>query len=347
MPLPPAQWQSSLVLDSVLTTSMINFMPQLQENVLTNNFLYWWLFTRDRIKTLDGGESIAVPLMYGLNETVKSYSDYDPLDVSPQDGMTPARFQWKQLAGTISISRKEERQNAGKTRIMSLMEAKAEQLEMSYQQKLGEMIFKDGTGNSGKDFLGLQALVEDGGTFGTLGGIDGTANPWWQNQQAALTDLVGDNDFDETTSAATGDVIGGITGLRIMYLRSTVQKQQPDLGITYVDTFGEYEAALSEHQRHVDKEVGNHGFMNVKFKNMVVSWEDQFISDGAGGFGGVGLFYLLNSRFLGVTLDTETNFLQTPFVRPHNQDARSSQTLLMGNMTVSNRSRQGVIDSIT
>jgi hypothetical protein len=283
---------------------MINYMPTLQENVLTNNFLYWWLFSRDRIRTEDGGESIAVPLMYGLNETVKSYSDFDELDVTPQDGMTPARFQWKQMAGTISIARKEERQNATKNRIISLVESKAEQLEMS------EMIFRDGTGNSNKDLLGLEALVEvpPGGTYGTLGGIDANANTWWQNQHDTLVTLVGDDDFNLTTSASAGDVIGGITALRIMYLRATVRNQQPDLGITHVDTYGELEAAYSEHQRHVDKETGNHGFMNMKFKNAVVSWEDPYISsDGAGTYGAVGLFYFLNSRFLKVVIDSQTN----------------------------------------
>ena len=348
MPLPPAQWQDDLVLDSVLTTSLMNYMPTLQEQVLTNNFLYYWMWSRDRIRTEDGGESIIVPLMYGLNETVRSYSDYETLDVSPQDGMTPARYQWKQLAGSISISRKEERANSSKNRIISLLESKVEQLEYSWQEKLGSMAYLDGTGNAGKDILGLDALVETGtGGFGTLAGIDAVAgggNEWWQPTVLDFDDTYTGTQFDQTTGMHEGDIITGQTAVRTLYRTCSVGASQPDLGITHGTTYEQYEAALTTNQRHTDTVTAKHGFDNLKHRNAVVAWEDEYIlADDNTTQGGIGRWYFLNSKFLKVVIDSATNFLQTPFVRPHNQDARTSQTLLMMNLVATNRKRQGVL----
>ena len=70
----------------------------------------------DAVVKLNGGERIQVPLMYGTNSTVKSYRGYEQLDTTPQDGMTSAFYEWKEVAGTISISRLEQRQNSGEGR---------------------------------------------------------------------------------------------------------------------------------------------------------------------------------------------------------------------------------------
>lgn len=337
----PAQWQSDLVLDQILTTTLQNWMRTLYEQVLTHNYLYYWLYSRDRIKTMDGGEAIVVPLMYGLNETVKFYSDYDELDVTPQDGLTPARYEWKQMAGSISISRKEERQNSGKARMLSLLEAKAEQLKYSLYEKLGEIAYGDGSADDGKAFLGLDALVEDiaAASMGTVGGIDSGTYDWWRNQQLDFdTTYTTDSAFADKADAAEGDVITGETAMRSLYLSCCRGPFQPDLGITHVDTWGQYEAALSQNQRFTDTETASHGFMNLKFKNATMGWDASYINSGA-----VGLLYFLTSEFMKIIVDTETNFKNTDFIRPHNQDARSSQVLLMGNMVVTNRQRHGVL----
>lgn len=336
----PATWNTSLVLDSVLTTSLMNYMKTLFEQVVTNNFLYHRLFTKGRIETMDGGERIVVPLLYELNDTVKFYSAYQNLDVGPQDGMAPANYQWKQLSGSISISRLEERQNAGKNKIMDLLNAKMEQLRISLAEKLGRIMYADGSEDSDQAFLGLDALIE-AGSNSTLGGIDSSANTWWRNQQLSV------GDFD--APAAGSDTIDGQTWMRQLYNSCTKGNQQPTIGLTYVTTFEEYEAALTANQRFVDTDTASHGFQNLRFKNAIVSWDQDYIigTDGIGSPGSIGHFYFINDQYLKVILDSGTNFINTPFIRPHNQDARTSQILVMGNMVVTNRQRHGVMYDIT
>lgn len=341
----PASWNTSLVLDSVLTTSLMNYMRTLFEQVVTNNFLYNRMFTKGRIETMDGGEAIVVPLLYELNDTVKFYSAYQNLDVTPQDGMAPARFEWKQLSGSVSISRKEERQNAGKNKIIDLLNAKMEQLRISMGEKLGRVAYGTGSEDSNQAFLGLSALVE-AGSNSVLGGIDSNTNTWWRNQQYNVGSLDSGN-FDGTSVKSAGDTINGQTWMRVLYNRCTKGNQQPTIGLTYVTQFEEYEASLAANQRFVDTETASHGFQNLRFKNAVIGWDSDYIIGTAGTPGGIGRFYFLNEGFIKVILDSGTNFVSTPFIRPHNQDARTSQILVMGNMVVTNRQRHGVIYGIT
>lgn len=55
--------------DALLTTTARNYMPKLRDNITRSNKLLAWLRDRDRMRSVDGGERVQVPLMYGLNNT--------------------------------------------------------------------------------------------------------------------------------------------------------------------------------------------------------------------------------------------------------------------------------------
>src|SRR6266581_4163410 len=159
--------------DGLLSTTIANFRDQFADNLSRSFFLFYWLSQQGRKVHEDGGESILVPLMYGSNTTVRSYDGYETIDTTPQEGLTSARYPWKQVAGTISISRKEERQNSGRQRMINLLQSKTDQVQISMRDELNRMMFADGTGNDSKDIFGLKLLVESGGTpSGTVAGID-------------------------------------------------------------------------------------------------------------------------------------------------------------------------------
>ncbi len=76
----------------------------------------------------------------------------------------------------------EMKQNAGKERIIDLLKGKFDVLETSMRNELGTQIYGDGTGNSSKDIGGLQLLVADDPTTGTVGGINRANFTFWRNQ---------------------------------------------------------------------------------------------------------------------------------------------------------------------
>jgi hypothetical protein len=311
--------------DALLSTTIANYRKQLADNLSKSFLLMYWLTTKGRKLYEDGGESIIVPLMYGKNQTVRSYDGYEVLDTTPQEGITAAKFPWKQVAGSISISRKEERQNSGEQRIVKLLDSKVKQAEISMRDELNRMLHADGTGNNSKDLFGLALLVEVGGSWGTAGGIDRSdaLNAWWRNQY-----------IGSVGAFATL----GPPAMRTLYNNCSRGNEHPDIIIMAQAAFEAYETSLVINQRFTDSRVADGSFEMLKFKGAVCGYDEQ--ADAA-------TILMLNSAYLGFTCDTQTDLITTEFVRPENQDAKVAQILLMANLVASNCARQGRMDGIT
>jgi len=126
--------------DALLTTTLRAVEPKLRDNITRSNRLLAWLDSKGRMRKQDGGERVQVPLMYQQNTTADIYSAYGLLNTTPQDGITSAFYSWAQLSVSIAISRKEERQNSGRARILNLLEAKTMQAEVSLRELLNNCL---------------------------------------------------------------------------------------------------------------------------------------------------------------------------------------------------------------
>jgi len=311
--------------DALLSTTLGNYRSEMADNVSLSFFLLYWLTTQGRKRLENGGESIIVQLLYGLNQTVRSFSGYEVLDTTPQEGITSIKIPWRQLAGTVSISGLEKRQNSGEQQIINLLAAKIKQAEISMSYAMNTQLFSDGLGNSSKDLFGLDLIVEDGTLWGSYGGINraDADNAWWRNQWAG----------GKATSAID-------TELRSMYNKCSRGNEHPDILIMTRTLFEALEGKLVANQRFVDSRVANGGFELLKFKGCLASF-DEMCPVGAGGFGSA---FFLNSKYLEFVVDTETDLRTTDFVTPENQDAMVAKILLMANLVCSNCSLQGRID---
>jgi len=314
--------------DQIVTTTLDNYRSTIEDNIFEDMPLLYWLKKKGRKKVLDGGNRIVVPLMYGKNSTVKSYSEYEELDTTPQEGITSAEFPWRQVSGSITISGAEERKNSGKQAIINLLEAKIKQTEMSIQDALAAMIYADGTGNSGKDFLGLAAISADTPTSGTLGGIDRASNTWWRNQ--AVVGTKSSTKFDNL-----------IEKMRSLYNSCSKGIDHPDFIVCDQTSFEGYESQLAQYERFTDKKAADGGFESLKFKGATMTFDPVCPATST-----LGKMYFLNSKYLSWTVHNKANFHTTQFLRPENQDAKTAQILLMGNLVISNCSRVGVIYDI-
>src|SRR5450830_1148289 len=118
--------------DTIAATTLNNYCKTMEDVIFTSNPLFYWLKTKNQMKiSNNGGDKIIVPLMYGTNNTAKSYSGYDVIDIIPQDGMTSAEYEWAQYAVGISISGEEEFKNSGEGKLINLLEQKIKQSELS------------------------------------------------------------------------------------------------------------------------------------------------------------------------------------------------------------------------
>lgn len=303
----------------ILSTTLKKYQKTLTDNIHKSNAVFYQLKKMNGMREEDGGERIVEPLMYGKNTTAKSYSGYEALDTTPQTGIDSAEFNWKQYSVSISISGLEERQNAGTSRIINLLEAKTTQAEMSLTEALSVGLFSDGTGNGGKNLTGFQAMISASGTYG---GISSSANTWWK---AGV----------ESSSEALG-----LPKMRTAYNTSSVGgKDAPTLIVTTQTLFESYEAlftntAISGGGSHFStpsegrKTMADGGFQTLEFKGVPIVWDEQCPS---------GTMYFINSKHMKLVMHKNANFKTTDFVKPENQDARIAQILVQGNLTCNRR----------
>lgn len=303
----------------ILSTTLKKYRKTLTDNIHKSNAVFAYMKENGVVKEEDGGERIVEPLMYGKNTTAGAYAGYEVLDTTPQEGIDSAEFNWKQYSVSISISGKEERQNAGNSRIINLLEAKTTQAEMSLKEKLSEDLFSDGTANGAKGLTGLEAMVAASGTYG---GINSATYTWW----AAGV---------ESTSEALG-----LAKMRTAYNTASVGgKDTPDLIVTTQTLFEKYEglgtltsttnvAGSFSVPSAGTKKMMDLGFQTMGFKGVPVVWDEQCPS---------GTMYFLNTKHMKLVVHKDANFEVGDFVKPENQDARVAQILLMGNVTCNRR----------
>lgn len=325
--------------DTLVATTLKNYMPRLADNITNHQALLWQLKQRGMWTEQDGGTSIVEPLMIGRNTTVKSYSGYDIIDTSPQTGLTAAEFLWKQIAGTVSISGEELFKNEGrKTQVVSLLEGKVKQLEMSLQLEINRQLHGNGTGNGGKDITGLDLAVQDGtSAFSTYGGIDSSTDLYWRNQfisTAAITYATGGVEFVK------------LIAMMITLFNSCMRNNiRPTLIVTDQLVYEIYEKTLqftsSNYKIEIDQKMGDAGFMNLVFKGTPMVFDDDMTGFSFTTTGVNHWMYMLNADFLRFVYGRGKNFSNSDWVKPDNQDAKSSQTFLYGNLTCNNRARQG------
>ena len=353
-----AQTALTLTYDSILTTTLFNVRGILYDQIFLSNVYFNWLHQKGRKRSVNGGERIQIGLQTGTNSTVKSYSGYELLDTTPQDNLNSAFYTWKQVAGSVAINRLEERQNSGEAQIMGLLQQKVNELQLSMADEVSRQVIAgalEGTagtadgpfiaGNSSKDLLPLPAIIAADpttGTDATLGSIDGSTETYWRNQAAEST---------ATTTKAYKDE------LRNMYNDcSKGPGGGPDMVLMSQTAFEHYESALDDHSRHTNTAMADLGFDNVRLKGATVVWDERVVDAAQGNLsaadGGTidttdgNTAYFINSNFMELIVDSQTDFISTPFVRPENQDAKVAQVLFYGEHTCNNRRKLGVLKGI-
>jgi hypothetical protein len=318
--------------EEIFSTSIYNYKKTLADNIFDSYPLFDFIERGGNEARVmeDNANDIIIPLMYAANATVKSYSGYDLIDITPQAGFGNAKFGMKQVGGAVTIDRFSERQNASRAQIINLFKSKMKQLEMSFIDIVNAMLFADGTGNDSKDITGLLALVDPSPTTGTVGGFDASTNSWWRNIQASGAKTT--TGYDNLVSK-----------MSTMYnTTSHGKKDHVDLILTDQTTYEGYESLMTNtinfNVGQANLRKADLGWENFSYKGASIMYDHDCTA---------GYMYFLNTNYFGLHADKETYFEPMPFQRAGNQDARTGLVLLYAEMTISNRSRQGVLTACT
>lgn len=301
--------------DSLLATTLANYRKQLTDNIFTARPLTYMLTEKGRMRYINGGTKIVEPLIYGQNTTVASYSGYDTVALTVQDGISAAEYDWKQYAASIAISGIEEAKNNGEAEMINLLEAKIMQAEESIREGFNQMFFADGTGNSGKNWMGLEGIVS---ATTVLGGIDpaGAGNTWWKSY----------------VSAPASDTVLTLADMATAYNSVSVGNEHPDVILTTQALYEKYESLQQTQLRYTDTKTLDAGFQNLLFKAAPIMYDVHCTAKN---------MYFLNTKYLTLVGHSDKWFAQTDFIRPENMDARYALLMTYGNLTCRNRAKQG------
>ncbi len=341
--------------DSLLSTTLANWAAGMEDTISTANKFFYAIRRSGSYKSVDAlGERARYSLRTDQNSTANVYGGYDPIDVTPQEGMTAAFYNWTQMAVSISISRIEERKNSGEMAMLDLLEEKIDQASDSINELWAKATFLGNGVNSATAittpftstltgrtwFTPLALLVSTSPTTGTVGGIpnnstNNTGVTFWANQRRAATDT-NFSSFFADLDGLRNDCSKGVGG-------------PPDMHFVDQNTYQFYCKALRTFHHNTSYARADIPFENVLFYGQPVMW-DEYMPNSSGTTTVLsttqGTWYMLNSKFLQIKYDSQTNFITTPFVRPENQDAKTAQILWYGTLGTGNRRKHGVLDDI-
>ena len=302
--------------DDLVATTIKHYVPKLEEQVFTSKPLLWILKAAGAIKDFTGTHLVQ-PLLYAEAPNVGSYADDETFATAANTGISAAEFPFRQYYGLTHFTGIELAKNSGKEAVLSLLDSRMTQLEMTMAENINTMLFGDGTGNSNKDFLGLEVLVD---ATSTVGGIDSSSNAYWQSYANA---------------------VGGaltVADMRTAYNTVSEGNDQPTNIVTTQTQFEAYENLLDDNRRYVDNDTADAGFLNLMFKGAPIVFDRACTS---------GAMYFLNTKYLTLGKLNGVWFTPSDWLVPVNADVKYKHIKLYGNFVVSNRSRQGVLTGLT
>ena len=319
-------------LSELVTTTLRNRSGVLADNVTKNNGLLKRLRQRGNVKPVSGGRSIVQEMQYAENGTFKRYSGYESVNVAASDVITAAEFGYAQAAVAISISGIEMLMNSGEDAILDLLEGRITNAQATLKNNIAQDCYSDGTADGGRQIGGLQLLIADNPTTGTVGGIDRstTAGTFFRNQR-----------FRSVTDGGAAASVANIQQyMNRLYLSMVRGSDAPDLIVADNNYYNLYWQSLQAIQRVTSTDEASIGFGALKYMN-----SDVIFDGGIGGGAPSNKMYFLNTDYIFFRPHRDRNFVPMGDDRfAVNQDAMVKLIGFAGNMTLSNASLQGVLN---
>lgn len=314
----------SINIGDLAATTIENYSGKFADNVSTHNPLLMHLMKRGNITPARGGTKIRQELSYAENGTFKWYSGLETLNVDGSDVLDAADYEWKQANVNVVISGYDEIVNSGDAAVSDLIKQRIKVAENTAKNQIAASLFSDGTGSSGKEIGGLQLLVADTPTSGTVGSIDRSVNTYWRNQT-----------YDYSSEAGGVASATNIqTGMNTLWRRCTRNADQPDIVIFDDVYFGFYESSLQAIKRIESDSEADAGFLSLMYKGKPV-YHDSNAPANHG--------YFLNLDNLYFRPHPNRNFTTDRKKMSVNQDAYVIPMFWAGNLTMANASLQGVL----
>ena len=258
----------------IQTTVQQSYLPFVVDTILNSNVLFQRIVRGAKVWD---GRTKRMPIKVSKNTTGTSFRGFDTFSTAATDNRqfleyTPAFYQITcALPGDeLSVADTEEK-------VLDLMKLTIQSDTEDMADDLGTIFYADGTGNGSKDPLGLGALVDDGSSVDSIGGLS----------RSTYTTL-------QSTVTASG---GTLTLAKMDTLWSNVSSgsQKPTAFYTTETVFNLYGQLLRPQERIMKEAgrmkgmVGGTGFTALEYMGKPVIQDEKCTS---------GVLFALNEEYL-------------------------------------------------
>jgi hypothetical protein len=168
--------------DRVNTTTEQFLVPQVVDTILKENVFATNMLSRaKRARTaqasaVDSYKSnvMLFPIKYQKGVSGTSFSGFDTLPTSASDTRVNMTFYPKFYAENVALPLTELAANMTDNQVLDLAEIEMKSRAQDMADSIGTLFYSTGAGNSGKDFMGLEGIVDDGTNTSTYGGLSRT-----------------------------------------------------------------------------------------------------------------------------------------------------------------------------
>lgn len=340
-----------MAFDNVVDTlTLEEIMPRVVDTVLrANTFATKMLSKTKRF----GAATMDFPIKYQVGTAIQSFLGGDTLPTSFTDTRVLMKYNPRFVAANVALFGTDLISNNTAAKVLDLTKVEMQSRAQDLADGIGSMLWSDGTGNSSKDFLGLTALVDDGTTVSTIGGLS----------RSTYTTLKGTVTSSATLSLAT---------MRTLYNAIADATVAPTRAYTDYPTWALYEQLLQP-QEKIYKEVnivpnykGYEGFSGLMYAGMEIvpdrkattgnlmflneNYMDFYGLDASlDAFEGARKVDVAGKLFVGNSYNEVGNlgFYWTGFIKTTSQFAFNSFIILAGNLCTDNPRRHGRLTGIT
>jgi len=325
-------------LDAILASTHARIEKKFQDNLSQQNPTFLKFAEKEGKVLVNGGKELTFPVILDDGNAGSYYGD-DPLNVSRPAGLQPLTFSWKQFYSTVVIDGLEEVMNTGPEAAADVLEGRMKQSEVTTGNKFENMLLGDGTGNNSKDWNGLQNLVADDPTTGSIGGLSRVTYAQLRNQVYS------------TAVTAFNTNQAGRNAMTRLYADCTKGNRSPNYAITTKAIWVLFQLSLTQNERFVmegaDKKLASAGFKSIVFMGDC----PVVFSDGSNLL--PNHMYMLRvakpktDGGIFLCISKERNFSLGKFIEPADQDKRIAKVLTAGQLCTDAPYLNGVITNIT
>jgi hypothetical protein len=305
---------------ATLSMSLADYQKRLVDNIYNTNVILKLANEAGNKKMINGGNSIVETLIKEKQNAGGFYLGADLLNNTQVNTTSLLEYQWQNAYEPIQITRDEERQNSGDAhKIIDLVGAKMQLSERAINDRM-EQALSTPVGAANK-LIDLETLVDTG----ALGSIAGGTYTFWQSTKTSSGAFATQGLTDMTTATYA--------------VSASATVDNPTHFLTTKAIFQKFEQTRLPLERITNGNLSaNAGFTNLTFKGKPVIY---------GNYIGSGLIFGLNMNYIYLAVDSETDFVTTPFISPVNQTIKVAYILWRGNLLTNNRRRHFKLYSVT